>query len=227
PGRAPRRATRGRRRRAVRPRRAPGRLAGRPPVDRSAPARRPRRPPAAPRRAVVARRAARRPRRRRPFAAGRCRALGGGGGDDRAPRFPRARPGSRPGRPRGDDGGRAAPGRGAEDEGARRCGMRRRLSPARTFESSCVLADRAPHGPLLLAVTCVLATVGLAAAGTIYGALAAGLRVRETLLPLLLLPVVAPVLLAATRASEAALGSGSGDGWAWVQLLGVFAVIYV
>jgi heme exporter protein B len=89
-----------------------------------------------------------------------------------------------------------------------------------------VLYNRALHGPALLVVTCVLATIGLAAAGTLYGALAAGLRVRETLLPLLLLPVVAPVLLAATRASEAALGTGS-DGWAWVRLLGVFAVIYV
>ena len=73
----------------------------------------------------------------------------------------------------------------------------------------------------------MLATIGLAAAGTLYGALAAGLRVRETLLPLLLLPVVAPVLLAATRASEAALGGTTGDGWPWVRLLAVFAVIYV
>ena len=90
-----------------------------------------------------------------------------------------------------------------------------------------VLYDRALHGPALLVTTCLLATVGLAAAGTVYGALAAGLRVRETLLPLLLLPVVAPVLLAATRASEAALGGSPADGWPWVRLLGVFAVIYV
>jgi heme exporter protein B len=90
-----------------------------------------------------------------------------------------------------------------------------------------VLYGRALHGPVLLVATCVLATIGLAAVGTVYGALAAGLRVRETLLPLLLLPVVAPVLLAATRASEAALGGSPGDGWPWVRLLGVFAVIYV
>ena len=90
-----------------------------------------------------------------------------------------------------------------------------------------ILYNRSLHGPVLLVVTCVLATIGLAAAGTLYGALAAGLRVRETLLPLLLLPVVAPVLLAATRASEAALGGSPADGWPWVRLLGVFAVIYV
>ena len=80
-----------------------------------------------------------------------------------------------------------------------------------------------------LVATCLVATVGLAAAGTLYGVLAAGLRVRETLLPLLLLPVVAPVLIAATRASESALtGLASEVAPAdWLRLLAVFAVVYV
>jgi heme exporter protein B len=82
-------------------------------------------------------------------------------------------------------------------------------------------------GPVLLAVTCVTATVGLAAAGSLYGVLAAGLRVRETLLPLLLLPVVAPVLIASTRAFEAALAGTPGEGWPWCGLLAIFAAIYV
>ena len=90
-----------------------------------------------------------------------------------------------------------------------------------------VMFEARLHGIVLLATTCLVATAGLAAAGTIYGALAAGLRVRETLLPLLLLPVVAPVLLGATRAWEAALGLGIDDGWRWVQLLAVFAVLYL
>lgn len=81
--------------------------------------------------------------------------------------------------------------------------------------------------PVLLAVTCVTATVGLAAAGSLYGVLAAGLRVRETLLPLLLLPVVAPVLIGATRAFESALQGTPGEGWPWCGLLAVFAAIYV
>ncbi|MDQ2826165.1 MAG: heme exporter protein CcmB, partial [Actinomycetota bacterium] len=72
-----------------------------------------------------------------------------------------------------------------------------------------------PHGWLLLVVTCVAATAGLAAAGSVYGVLAAGLRVRDTLLPLLLLPVVAPVLLAATQAFDAAYQQSSGSGWRW------------
>ena len=78
--------------------------------------------------------------------------------------------------------------------------------------------------PLVLAT--LAATVGLAATGTLYGVLAAGLRVRETLLPVLLLPVVAPVLLGATRAWEAAINGVSGDAWPWVALLGIFAVLF-
>ena len=90
-----------------------------------------------------------------------------------------------------------------------------------------VLYDARLGRAALVLATSALATVGLAAAGTVYGALAAGLKVRETLLPLLLLPVVAPVLLGGARAWEAALGVGLDDGWRWVQLLGVFATVYV
>ncbi len=89
-----------------------------------------------------------------------------------------------------------------------------------------ILYDVALTGALLLLASCVAATIGLAAAGTIYGALSTGAKARETLLPLLFLPVVAPVLLSATRASEVALGSSVGDGWMWLQVLSVFAVIY-
>jgi heme exporter protein B len=84
-------------------------------------------------------------------------------------------------------------------------------------------------GVVLLVTTWLAATVGLAAVGTLYGGLAAGARGRETLLPLLLLPVVAPVLIGATRAVEAALGTGGtaiADGWPWVGVVGVFAVAF-
>ena len=84
-------------------------------------------------------------------------------------------------------------------------------------------------GVALLITTWLAATVGLAAVGTLYGGLAAGARGRETLLPLLLLPVVAPVLIGATRAVEAALGTGGtaiADGWPWVGVVAVFAVAF-
>jgi heme exporter protein B len=83
------------------------------------------------------------------------------------------------------------------------------------------------HSPAVLLLTALFTTVGLASAGTVYGIIAAGLRVRDTLLPLLVLPVLAPVLLAASRACDAALAGTPGDGWPWVRLLFVFATIYV
>ncbi len=79
--------------------------------------------------------------------------------------------------------------------------------------------------PLVLAT--LAATAGVASTGTLYGVLAAGLRVRETLVPVLLLPVVAPVLLGATRAWEAAIDGVPSDAWPWVALLAIFAVLYV
>jgi heme exporter protein B len=79
---------------------------------------------------------------------------------------------------------------------------------------------------VLLLATAVVATIGLAAAGTVYGVLSAGLRLRETLLTLLLLPVLAPVMLGATRAFEDGLEGAPGDAWPWVALLGIFAVLY-
>jgi heme exporter protein B len=83
------------------------------------------------------------------------------------------------------------------------------------------------HDPGLLVLTAVAATLGLAAAGTVYGMMVAGLRVRETLLPLLILPVVAPVVLGASQAWMAALGLSTTNGWKWLVLLVSFAVIYV
>jgi heme exporter protein B len=79
----------------------------------------------------------------------------------------------------------------------------------------------------LLVATCVPATAGIASAGTLYGVLAAGLRMRDTLLPLLLLPVLSPVLIGATRAFEAALANNATDGWPWIGLLSVFALVYI
>lgn len=90
-----------------------------------------------------------------------------------------------------------------------------------------VMYDTELQSAALLMLTCAIATVGLAAAGTLYGALTMGLHVRETLLPLLVLPVVAPVLLAATRAWESGIAGATSEAWPWVQLLGAFALIYL
>ena len=82
-------------------------------------------------------------------------------------------------------------------------------------------------GWALLLLTVVVATIAISTAGTLFGVVAAGLRVRETLLPLLLLPVLAPVLIGSTRAFEAALDGTPSEGWPWVGLMSVFAAVYV
>lgn len=90
-------------------------------------------------------------------------------------------------------------------------------------------ADLGPSGVVLLVTTALVATVGLASVGTLYGGLAAGIKGRETLLPLLVLPVVAPVLIGATRATESAFrtnGIEVSEGWPWLALLTVFAVLF-
>lgn len=89
-----------------------------------------------------------------------------------------------------------------------------------------VLFDVSVGEPVLMIVASVVATIGIAAAGTLYGALAVGLGVRETLLPILLLPTLAPVLIGATRTFGDAFDRVAADGWAWLGLLGVFAVLY-
>jgi heme exporter protein B len=82
-------------------------------------------------------------------------------------------------------------------------------------------------GVALLLVSALVSTAGVAAAGVAYAALSMGLRVRETLLPLLLAPVLAPIVLASTEAWRVALRLSTDDGWRWVGLLGCFAAIYL
>jgi heme exporter protein B len=78
----------------------------------------------------------------------------------------------------------------------------------------------------LLVCSAVGGTLTFSVCGTLYGALASGVRVRDTLLPLLLIPVLAPVLLAGTRAFETAFGVSTGAGWNWTGLLFVMAAVY-
>lgn len=137
-----------------------------------------------------------------------------------------------------DDGGRDALALSALSPAAIFCGKAAALAvqlvalEVTLFVGVVVMYGTEPRaeGVVLGVVTMAVATVGLAGAGTLYGALAAGLRVRDTIVPLLLLPIVSPVLLGATRAFEAALGTVQGvpvsDGWPWVALLAVFGAVY-
>lgn len=82
-------------------------------------------------------------------------------------------------------------------------------------------------GYLLVVATCMAATAAVASTGILYAALVAGVRVRHTLLPLLLLPVLAPVLIGATQAFETAFGDALTNGWAWCGFVAGVALLYL
>jgi heme exporter protein B len=83
--------------------------------------------------------------------------------------------------------------------------------------------DRAPE---LLGII-LLGTAGLSAPGTLHAALAAQIRAREVMLPLLFLPLVVPVLLAAVKATSLVMyGDPMGQLSSWVLLLACFNGIF-
>ena len=87
--------------------------------------------------------------------------------------------------------------------------------------------DLARAMPGLLAVL-GLGTLGIAAVGTLFGAMTAHVRARELLFPVLLLPVLVPVLLAIVKATEALLAGDPVAGVShWMKLLIAADVIYV
>ncbi len=81
--------------------------------------------------------------------------------------------------------------------------------------------------PGLFLVT-ALATLGFAAVGTLFTAMAVNTRSREIMLPLLLLPVTVPVIIAAVEATAALLGgAGLAELGRWLTLLLAFDVIFL
>ena len=90
-----------------------------------------------------------------------------------------------------------------------------------------VLYDFSLFIPELLLIA-ALATLGFAAVGTLFAAMAVNTRSRETMLPLLLLPLTVPVIIAAVEATGAILdGDSFGDLGRWWQLLLAFDVIFL
>lgn len=80
-------------------------------------------------------------------------------------------------------------------------------------------------GRLLLVM--FLGTVGLATTGTVFSAVTAQARLRELLLPVLLLPILAPVLIGS---SEATVGLFSDQPYldtTWVVFLTAFNVVFL
>jgi heme exporter protein B len=82
--------------------------------------------------------------------------------------------------------------------------------------------------PELLAIL-LLADLGLAAVGALVAGLAAETRARDLIVPLLLLPLLVPLLIAAARASEPLLAtpSGTDDLAQWLGFMALYATVFL
>jgi heme exporter protein B len=83
----------------------------------------------------------------------------------------------------------------------------------------------APLLPVLL-----LADLGLAVTGTLVSAIAVNSRARDLLAPLILLPLLVPVMIAAAGAAEpllAADGPSYADFGQWVAVLALYDVVFL
>ena len=81
--------------------------------------------------------------------------------------------------------------------------------------------------PTVVAVI-LLGTLGFAAVGTVFAAMAVNVRAREVMLPVLLLPVIVPLVIGSVKATGLLLdGEPWSETWTWVNLLIVFDVVYV
>ena len=88
-----------------------------------------------------------------------------------------------------------------------------------------ILFNISPFQPGLLLIV-LLTTLGFAAMGTLFSAIAVNTRSREIMLPMLFLPIVVPIIIGAVVASETALSGGPwSDMVKWVQLIVVFDVL--
>ena len=81
--------------------------------------------------------------------------------------------------------------------------------------------------PGWLALILLLGTWGVASLGTIFSAVSANTRMRELMLPMLLLPLTIPVLIAAIESTTILLsGLPMREAEIWIKLLAGFDVIF-
>jgi heme exporter protein B len=77
-----------------------------------------------------------------------------------------------------------------------------------------------------LVLVLMLGTFGLVTTGTVFSAISAHARMRELLLPLLLLPFLAPMLIAAAEATTALFAEQPALDRTWVSFLAGFDVVF-
>lgn len=90
-----------------------------------------------------------------------------------------------------------------------------------------VLYDAGTKDVLKLLFVILLGSAGLSAPGTLYAAMTAQVKSKQTLLPLLLFPLIVPALLASVKATSLViLGDPMEQSRSWIALLIAFDLIY-
>lgn len=79
---------------------------------------------------------------------------------------------------------------------------------------------------LALPPVVLLGIIGFSAIGTLFAAIAVRTRARDVLLPVMLLPLLTPLLIAAVKVTSAVLAGAAWPG-VWIRLLLAFDVIFV
>ena len=72
----------------------------------------------------------------------------------------------------------------------------------------------------------LLSTLGIAAVGTLFSAMAAATRARELLLPILVFPLIVPIVIGAVRATGTLLAPAVNEP-PWLGLIAAFDVIFL
>jgi heme exporter protein B len=78
-----------------------------------------------------------------------------------------------------------------------------------------------------LALVFFLGSLGIATTGTALSAISSQARMREVLLPLLLMPLLVPVLIPSTEATKALLEAEPTLRWDWLGILIAFDVVFL
>jgi heme exporter protein B len=94
----------------------------------------------------------------------------------------------------------------------------------------CIILCDAPllEHPWHVAVVAILGNIGISAVGTLLGSMWSSGRQGASMLAFMTLPLVAPVILAASEATRlVADGEIGTEWWRWVGLLSVFGVVFV
>ena len=93
-----------------------------------------------------------------------------------------------------------------------------------------LLLGPSPWPPLPeLALILLLADIGIAVVGTLVAAIAVQTRARDLLTPLVLLPLLVPLMIAAGGAAEPLLAAGGptyDDVWQWVGTLALYDLVF-